>query len=96
MTCLSHLVAQDNLPKASGNTILATLPSGGCTFPVCLQHFFCQNNRLLSLLINLVTLNMGLGAHRSAGPTQPSFPNADSHWAAILEVWFPSTHSGFQ
>lgn len=29
---------------------------------------------------------MGLGANGSTGPTQPSFPNADSDCAAILEV----------
>lgn len=92
---MTHLVTRDNLVVASGSTILATAPLGACAFPVCPQHLFCQNNRLLSLLINLVTLNMGLGANRSTGPTQPSFPNADSNCAAILEVWFPSTHSGF-
>ena len=28
-----------------------------------------------------------------ASPTQPSFRNADSLWAAILEVWFLSPHT---
>lgn len=44
---LSHFDPQDSLQaEASGSTILAAFPSGGCIFPVCPQHFLCQNNRL--------------------------------------------------
>jgi hypothetical protein len=41
---------------------------------------------------------MGLGANGSTGPTQPSFPNADSDCAAILisfhTQWFSVGEEG--